>query len=102
MAEEEYMDEEEFQSIGEAIRDGRANKPKGRKERKSKESQSLDPVGISFYGAENFKGWNRVTEIVGLIPLWKEFYYETRIKDANVPVAQMLREFNQKHAYPDS
>ena len=97
-----------MQSVGEILEEDEEPSvvpaKKGRRSpmvRKSKESQMLDPVGISFYGAENFKGFDRVTEVVGLIPLWKDFYYEQRIKSPNMSVRDMLQEFNQKHAYPE-
>lgn len=110
----DLMEESSMQSVGEILDeldDEREEElgedptavpaKKSRKVRKSKEAQKLDPVGISFYGAENFKGFDRVSEVVGLIPLWKEFYYEQRIKFPNKGVRDMLQEFNQKHAYPE-
>lgn len=98
--EEEGGDDAEFLSMGEAIRAAKAKKPK--RPRRTPEEEALDPVGIAFYGAENFKRWNKVGEIVGLLPLWKEFYYERRVKEENISITALLKEFNQKHAYPES
>lgn len=71
-------------------------KPKAKKERSTK----IDPVGLSYYGQE-FKHFNRVGELVGLLPQFKEFYYTTRIKDPKASIPDMMKAFNKTYAYPD-
>lgn len=70
--------------------------PKPKKER----SKKIDPVGLSYYGTR-FQHFNRVGELAGLLPQFKEFYYQTRIANPKASIPDMMKAFNEKFAYPD-
>lgn len=61
--------------------------------------EKINAVGLSYYG-EFFRKYHRIGEIKELIPEFKEFYYEEKIKDPKKGLLHILQEFNKEHAYP--
>lgn len=59
----------------------------------------VNVVGKSYYG-DFFQRYHRIGEIADLIPEFKEFYYEAKIKDAKAGLLNILQEFNKQVAYP--
>lgn len=53
----------------------------------------IDPVGRAFYG-EKFTAYQKIAEIVDLVPAFKDFYYEAKMKDPKRSVGSICREFN--------
>lgn len=61
--------------------------------------KKLDAVGLHYYG-DKFEGYMRVGDYKELIPLFKDFYYERRIKDAKLGLLDAVQSFNREIAYP--
>lgn len=59
----------------------------------------VNPVGKSYYG-DFFSKYHRIGEIKDLIPEFKEYYYERKIKDAKAGLLDILQTFNKETAYP--
>jgi hypothetical protein len=61
--------------------------------------KKVDPVGRSFYG-EKFERFNKIGEIVDLLPTFKEWYYEARVKEPNCTISSIVQSFNEQCAEP--
>lgn len=64
--------------------------------------KKLDAVGLHYYG-ERFVGYQKVGEIVDLIPVFKGYYYEKRIDNINIKrgmLLEIVQGFNKDVAYP--
>ncbi|KKM77142.1 hypothetical protein LCGC14_1373070 [marine sediment metagenome] len=59
----------------------------------------LDPVGLQIYG-DGFVGFQRLRDINDLIPAFKDFYYQVKIKDPNETLSKILTEFNIEVCVP--
>lgn len=64
-----------------------------------REKKMLDPVGVTYYG-DTFTGYQKIGEYRDLIPAFKEWYYQAKIKDPNVGSTKLLRSFNEEVVYP--
>lgn len=62
-----------------------------------KREKKVDLTALAWYG-EGFAGYQKLDEVRDLIPVFKEFYYETRIKDPNSKITKMVQEFNRQIA----
>lgn len=63
--------------------------------------KQADPIAERMYGAENFKGYQKVGELIELLPVFKEYYYGERIKDPNANAFAIIFEFNKSTCYPE-
>lgn len=61
----------------------------------------IDPIAAQAYGEEHFIGYQKVAEITDLIPAFKEYYYQEKIKNPQAALYPMLREFNETVLYPE-
>jgi len=62
-------------------------------------AKKVDPLGKTFYG-EGFERYNRIAEIVDLIPSFKDWYYDIKIKSPNATSTSIIRSFNEKFCVP--
>lgn len=62
--------------------------------------KKLDPVALSMYG-DRFTGYQKVGEILDLIPVFKEYYYAEKIKNPNAPLYPTIKAFNEESCYPE-
>ena len=60
---------------------------------KESKERKLDPVGLQLFG-EKFLGYMKLAEIVDLIPAFKDYYYEAKIKDPNETLSAIVNGFN--------
>lgn len=56
-------------------------------------------VGIAFYG-DKFDGFHKVGQMTELLPAFKDYYYEQRIKNFHVNASEIIRSFNREALYP--
>ena len=61
--------------------------------------RGVDPVGIQVYG-EKFTKFMRLPEYVDLLPAFKEFYYQAKVKNPNEALSRILRAFNAEVCEP--
>lgn len=61
--------------------------------------KTLD-IGKQFYGA-TFERFMRLAEMTDLIPAFKDFYYQAKIKDPNARLSDILCEFNKEFCEPN-
>ena len=61
--------------------------------------KKLDAVGLHYYG-ERFTGYMKIAELNDLIPAFKEYYYDKRIKDQQIGLLKVIQGFNAEVAYP--
>lgn len=61
--------------------------------------KKIDAVGLHYYG-DLFVGYMRIGDYKELIPLFKDFYYERRIKDAKLGLLDVVQSFNREVANP--
>jgi hypothetical protein len=61
--------------------------------------KKIDPVGLNIYG-EKFKGYQVVEEFKDLIAAFKEYYYQSKIKNPNELLSTILRTFNKDVCAP--
>jgi hypothetical protein len=59
----------------------------------------VDPVGLNVFG-DTFTGFNKIGEIKDLIPAFKDFYYQAKVKDPNATLKSITREFNTEVCAP--
>lgn len=59
----------------------------------------LDPVGRSLYGPE-FPGFHKLADIKDLIPAFKEYYYQEKIKNDKTTLTFILNSFNTETCKP--
>lgn len=62
-------------------------------------STKVNPVGANFYG-EKFVAFDLVENVRDLIPAFKEFYYQSRVKDPAITGKEIIRTFNEETCYP--
>lgn len=62
-------------------------------------TKKFDAVGSAYYG-KSFTGYQKLSEITDLIPAFKDFYYEAKIKDHNARLAEILQNFNRDICEP--
>ncbi|KKT20046.1 MAG: hypothetical protein UW02_C0002G0038 [Candidatus Nomurabacteria bacterium GW2011_GWB1_43_7] len=58
-----------------------------------------DPVGLRIFG-DTFKHYMRIAEYVDLIPAFKDFYYQAKIKDPNENLTDICRNFHKEVCDP--
>lgn len=56
-------------------------------------------IGRNYYG-RGFKGFNRIDEIRDLLPSFKAYYYECKIKDKDALLNQIMKGFNKDLCEP--
>jgi hypothetical protein len=61
--------------------------------------KKLDAVGLHYYG-DKFQGYMRIGDYKELIPQFKDFYYERRIKDPKLGLLDVVQSFNRDVVYP--
>lgn len=59
----------------------------------------VDKTGQMYYG-DKFTVYQRIGEYKDLIPAYKDFYYERRIKDPKYGLVMSIQDFNEQVAYP--
>jgi len=64
-----------------------------------KVSGKINPVGRTFYG-EGFRKFDKVADLKDLLPSFKEFYYEKKIKDFKTTGGDIIRDFNELICIP--
>lgn len=63
--------------------------------------KKIDPIGKSYYG-EGFTGYQKMDEYLDLIPQYKEYYYEQKVKDLKTGLLTIIQGFNEKFCYPNN
>ena len=63
--------------------------------------KKMNEIGRVFYG-EGFKGFGKIGELKDLIPTFKEYYYEEKVKNFRMTPGDIIRKFNQEVAYPQN
>lgn len=61
--------------------------------------KKLNPVAISFYG-KSFEKFSLMEEIKDLVPIFKGFYYEKKMKEPKLSAIKIIQEFNTLHVFP--
>ena len=61
--------------------------------------KKLDPVGLQIYGDE-FTGYQRLAQLNDLIPAFKDFYYQAKVKDPNETLRNIVQGFNSEVCAP--
>ena len=61
--------------------------------------KKVDPVGLQIYG-EKFLGFMKLAEVNDIIPAFKDFYYEAKVKDPNESFTTILRNFDKEVCEP--
>lgn len=64
-----------------------------------REKKMPDATGLSMYG-DTFTGYQKIEEYRDLIPAYKEFYYQRKIADPNLPGTRIIRMFNEEVCAP--
>lgn len=67
--------------------------------KKKKSAVTMD-IGRRYYG-DTFERFMKIGDIVDLIPAFKDFYYQEKIKDPNANLAAMLLRFNKEVCEPE-
>lgn len=57
--------------------------------------KKIDSAGRAYYG-DKFSRYMRIAEINDLIPAFKDFYYQAKVKDPNSRLTQILQDFNRE------
>lgn len=60
-----------------------------------------DATGLSYYG-DKFEGYMRIGQLTDLIPQFKEYYYDRRIKNMKLGIIDAVQGFNEEVAYPQN
>ena len=61
--------------------------------------RKVDPVGLQIFG-EKFTGYQRVSEIADLIAVFKDYYYQAKIKNPNETLRKIVVGFNTEICEP--
>jgi len=61
--------------------------------------RGVDPVGSQIYG-EKFVRFHRIGEIKDILPAFKDFYYQAKIKDPNATLRNISQGFNREVCEP--
>lgn len=61
--------------------------------------KKIDPVGLAYYGGK-FTRWMRIGEYKDLLPAFKDFYYQEKVKDPNKNLTDILKNFNTEVCDP--
>ena len=64
-----------------------------------KKSMTLN-IGRNYYG-DKFERFMKVGEIVDLIPSFKDFYYQEKIKNPKTHLADIVQDFNKEFCEPN-
>lgn len=62
-------------------------------------ARKIDPVGAQIYG-EGFTAFQRIADYKDLLPAFKDWYYEKKIKDNGDSLSNILRSFNLQVCQP--
>ena len=61
--------------------------------------KKIDAAGRAYYG-DKFVRYMRLPEVQDLIPAFKDFYYQAKVKDPNARLSQILQDFNTEVCEP--
>lgn len=75
------------------------NSEEGQEVVKTIKKKKTDPVGIAYYG-ETFEGYQKIAEYKDLLPAFKDFYYEIKIRTPNHTIALLMKNFNSEVCVP--
>lgn len=62
-------------------------------------TKKIDAVGLAYFG-QTFNGYQKIPEIVDLIPVFKDFYYAAKIKEPNARLSVILQNFGKEICEP--
>jgi len=68
-------------------------------EEKALEKKKTDAVGLAYYG-DKFTRYMRVAEYKDLLPSFKDFYYQAKVKNPNARLSDILQNFNKEVCEP--
>ena len=61
--------------------------------------KKIDSTGLSYYG-EKFTTYMKIGELNDLIPVFKDYYYDKRIKEPTIGLTKVVKAFNEDVSYP--